>query len=90
MPIPIPKAAKKDYENLQGEEPALSVDPETGMITTKYSNGTEIKSHIDHGTVNIGGKEFEVDKVRALHGDPCEKESRKVGGQGYPRKNEGE
>ena len=57
------------------------------VVTHDYEggDGMVVRSHIKHGTVIINGKEFKVDLLRQFHGEPCETNSRKIGGEGYER-----
>jgi len=90
----IPPANDEDYKEIQGGRPERT---DKGNLTTYTHNypggeGMRVTSHINHGTVTIstsrGDREFPVDEVRAFHGEPCEKSSRNVGGDGYDRSGE--
>jgi|GEM_PF-7054934 len=84
--IPVPKATKTDYEKIQGEMPTKKTDGDFTIIT--YEDGTEIRSRTDHGSVNLmtpeGTKQFDVNRIRSLHGTPCEN----TGGGKYPKSGE--
>lgn len=87
----IRKATKEDYEEIQGGMPTVEKQGKLTIVNHDYEGGNNmhVASHIDHGTVILqtkkGPVEFIVDLLRRFHGDPCEQQSRSVGGEGYPR-----
>lgn len=78
----IKPATEEDYIKIQGGMPKVIVENGITTVTHDYEGGDGmiVRSHIDHGTTYIDGKEFKIDLLRQFHGDPCEKQSRKVGG----------
>src|SRR4030043_996738 len=70
----VPKATPADYEAIQGGIPNVSQEGDLKVVTHDYpgGEGMTVKSHIDHGTINMqtpdGTKEFEVDLLRQFHG----------------------
>ena len=91
----FPEASEADYIKIQGGRPKVSKNGELTTVTHDYpgGEGMTVKSHIDHGVVNLrtenGIKQFNVDELRQFHGNPCERQSKKSGGQGYDRKPNG-
>lgn len=85
----VPPATEEDYIKLQGGKPRVEVQDGLTVITHNYEggDGMVVRSHINHGTVTINGKEFKVDLLREFHGIPCEINSRRIGGSGYDREN---
>lgn len=89
--MPILPAQPEDYVEIQGGMPKVEQDGKLTVVTHDYEEGEGmvVKSHLDHGTVILktsnGDREFKVDLLKMFHGDPCEAQSRKVGGEGYPR-----
>jgi hypothetical protein len=84
----IKPATEEDYIKIQGGMPKVEIENGITVITHDYKDGDKmvVRSHIDHGTTYIDGKEFKIDLLRKFHGDPCEKQSRSIGGEGYERK----
>jgi len=86
------KATKADYIKLQGGKPEVRQDKESGLwhIKHEYREGEpEVVTHIspkERGTVILNGIEYETSCVWKFEGEPCEIESRKVGGESYERK----
>jgi len=85
----VPPATDEDYIKLQGGKPQVKIENGLTVVTHNYEggDGMVVRSHINHGTVTINGKEFEVDLIRKHHGEPCEINSRMIGGKGYDREN---
>lgn len=89
----IPLAHDEDYIYLQGGKPTVRQEGKLKVVTHGYENGNgmEVRSHIDYGTVIIdtpkGPRVFDANLIRSIHGEPCETQSRKNGGESYPRKN---
>lgn len=87
----IPIANNEDYVEIQGGVPKISKRGKLTVVTHDYDEGggMQVASHIDHGTVILetkkGARLFNVDWLKQFHGEPCEAQSRKVGGEGYPR-----
>ncbi len=90
-------ATKEDYRNLQGGVPEVDKDkPGHWQIKHSYREGCPIIG--DHRdpfgkevkTVNINGVLYNPRLLWEFHGEPCEKQSRKVRGWGYPRGEGGE
>ena len=81
-------ATAEDYTKLQGGIPEVKIEDGLTVVTHKYpkGEGMEVRSHIDHGTVIINNTKFKVDLLRKFHCEPCEKNSKLVGGKGYDRK----
>lgn len=90
--IKVRKATKDDYEKFQGGIPEVTKDGSITIITHQYprSEGMVIRTRQNYEPVIIGGVEYNTNLLRKFHGDPCEKQSRLAGGQGYPRKGESE
>jgi len=87
------KATPEDYKEVQGGMPKVKQEGKLKVVVHDYpeGEGMVVRSHIDHGTVYLETKEgkvkeFEVDLLRRFHGEPCERESRKIGGAGYERR----
>jgi hypothetical protein len=85
------KATVDDYVRVQGGEPEITQKGKLFKISHNYEGGDGMnivthKSPEDRGTVVLGDVEFDVAKLRRFEGDPCEKRSRDVGGEGYSRK----
>ena len=89
---PVAKAGKEDYEQVQGGMPTVRQEGNLKVVTHNYPGGEdmEVRSHIDHGTVDLTvegkTKEYEVDLLKKFRGEPCEAQSRRSGGEGYPRR----
>jgi len=92
----IRNAQKEDWIALQGGKPLVTRNKIDGMILITHDypkgEGMQIRRHnpIDpNDTVRFGINgdvvEFTSALVKAVEGDPCERQSRKVGGDGYPR-----
>ncbi len=87
----IPPAEPADYVTIQGGYPQVRKEGKLTVITHNYplGKGMVVRSHIDHGTVILntprGFREFKIDLLRQFHGEPCERQSRRVGGEGYDR-----
>lgn len=77
--------------NPRGGKP--KVETEAGGITRIiHGDGMEVRSHKslwDYGiaVVEVLGQTLRVPValIQSLHGDPCEKQSRRIGGDGYDR-----
>lgn len=87
------EATEEDYQKLQGGKPTVEDLPGIHNIIHDYpgGEGMVVPTHnMDKGTVlySVGGDvvEFDVSLVRGLHGDPCEKRSKFVGGDPYERR----
>lgn len=87
----VPKATEEDYIEIQGGVPKVSREGKIKTVIHDYPKGEGmiVRSHIEHGTVNLntsrGSREFKIDLLKQFHGDPCEKQSRSSGGEGYER-----
>lgn len=83
----IKPATEEDYIKIQGGMPKVTKENGLTVITHDYEggDGMRVRSHIDHGQVVIDNKEFRVDLLRKFHGNPCEKQSRSIGGESYER-----
>lgn len=87
----------KDWLDVQGGKPKVDKQGQLTVITHDYPGGngmvvTSHKSVEEYGTVNITlGKfmkrtrSFPIALLRQFHGEPCERESLKNGGEGYDR-----
>lgn len=89
--MPIKKATEEDYIKLQGGMPEVYQD-EKGLwhVYHKYDEDDPInivshKNPLEGQEINIGGKLYSASLLRRFHGDPCEKNSRKLRGYGYSR-----
>ena len=88
----FPKATEKHYIEIQGGIPKVSKEGNLTIVEHNYPEGEGmiVRNHIDHGTVILetkdGTREFKVDYLKKYHGNPFEKQSRKIGGKGYDRK----
>lgn len=91
----VPSASERDYIEIQGGRPTIS--EKDGITTVKhdYKKGEGMvvnsdKTVKEYGTVVMetknGLKEFNIAELRQFHGEPCEKQSRKIGGEGYERR----
>lgn len=85
--LEIRKATDADYKTRQGGRPKKKVEGGLTTYTHDYpeGEGMTVISHVDHGTVDIGRIRYNVDELKEFHGDPCEKQSKQVGGEGYNR-----
>ncbi|MBU0570087.1 hypothetical protein KKB40_04925 [Patescibacteria group bacterium] len=90
----VPMARRSDYEALQGGRPkVIDNHDETVTITHDYPKGSRrvIRSRPipDYGEVILatkqGPRKFKTGLVDKLHGEPCERQSLQVGGEGYDR-----
>ena len=86
------RASIWDYIRRQGGKPQVSQD-EGGLWHINHAYDPEdpidVTTHIspkDRGTVIIDGVEYDVANLREFEGDPCERQSKKIGGKGYNRK----
>lgn len=90
--LKISEATIQDYIEIQGGMPSVSKKDKLIIVEHDYpeGDGMIVTSHIDHGTVILntsrGNREFQIDLLRQFHGEPCESESKKLGGEGYQRK----
>lgn len=88
--MPPRKATEQDYIKLQGGIPEVSQD-QNGLwhIKHKYSKDspdvTDYRPPAEGEAVNVNGVLYNGRLLWKFHGAPCEAESRKVGGYGYPR-----
>jgi len=93
--MPMRKATKDDYVKLQGGLPKVSQD-ERGLWHIKHSYRNDMPDVTDHRPpsegqeVNINGVLYNARLLWQFHGAPCERQSHKVGGVGYPRGESGE
>jgi hypothetical protein len=86
---------KKDWNAINSTgPPKVIINSKTGLTTVIHGDGMEVVSHKtveEYGFVYLFVKTVgqilmvPVALVRAFHGDPCEKQSRQVGGDGYNR-----
>ncbi len=92
----IPQAEERHYEQIQGGLPKVETD-DKGLTAVlhdyKEGNGMLVRSNKsveDYGTVVLstaeGPREFKTALLRRFHGEPCETESARHGGEGYERK----
>lgn len=83
-----------DYFDLQGGRPEIWQD-EGGVWHIKHSyrpDCPEVVTHIppqERGQVILNGKVFEVASLWEFEGEPCERQSNLVGGDGYKRNRQG-
>lgn len=89
--MPVPIASEEDYVTVQGGMPKVEQRGKASIITHDYEGGEGmvVTGSKDYGTVILdtphGPREFRVNLLRRFHGDPCEGQSRSIGGEGYPR-----
>lgn len=89
------KATEEDYRKLQGGMPDVWQDGK-GLwhVRHGYREDTpDVRSHkppSEGERVNIGGVEYNARLLWEFHGKPCEGQSRRGGGIGYPRGENGE
>ena len=95
------KPLASDWVSLQGGEPRVEVAKRKDGVPILFNivhdyeggDGMIVPTHVGlyerMGTTlfELAGRivEFEVAKVRALHGEPCEARSVRNGGEGYRR-----
>lgn len=89
----LQKASEEDYVEIQGGYPNYFMDGKLIVVHHDYPKGEGmiVRSHRDQGTIVMetsrGPREFNANLIRQFHGTPCENQSIKIGGEGYPRAN---
>lgn len=87
----VSKASEEDYIEIQGGKPTVKENGKSRTIIHNYEGGEgmTVTGAVDYEPVILmttrGPREFDTNLLRQFHGDPCEKQSLSLGGEGYPR-----
>ena len=88
----VPVATREDYVKIQGGMPDVSEKDGIATIKHNYPEGENmiVKGRVSHQTVVIsvegkGPREFNAEYLKQFHGEPCERQSKSMGGEGYDR-----
>ena len=90
-----PSARPEDYIEIQGGVPSIEKQGKLSVVIHDYEGGDGMevrgKNIKKYGTVDLtlsNGevRRFQVGLLRQFHDEPCEGQSRRLGGEGYDRR----